>query len=562
MNFESLWCRIGLLFLVVGLSVLMSWNNEVLAGDTDLGSRSVTGKLSPEETQVADAAAWFGTGMVLQMEGKVSEAMEAFARSALIDPTNLILVEQVVPYLLSVKRNDEAISILERALDFDSDNENLRSLLGMTYIASNRLNESLKLNLDILEKNPGAVAALRSVLLIYYQEGQDDKVPDLVERTLGQAQLGPSGWIQVASVLSQFLKSSQGDAALLSNWIRESVSKALTSDGADDTTKSMAGQLYEEVGDRDQAIKCYEELLALPVVPASIRTRLAFLYLQIRENQKAEKLALEIMDKEPLNPFGYRISGYLAQDAENFIQAASYFEKAIRHAPNFEPVYYDLFTAYLNAKQIQEARQTLGKVSFRFKPSFQLFYYEGLLDSREENYSKAIESYLKAEQVAVEEEPERLTAVFYFQIGVASEREKQLENAEKYFKKCMEIDPEFAEAMNYLGYTWADNGIRLEEALELIESAVALEPDNPAFLDSLGWVHYRLNSFQEALKFQLKAIEFSSSPDPVMFDHLGDIHLKMDNIPQAREAYKKALSLDEENEISAEVTRKLESIAE
>lgn len=548
--------------LVVGLSGLMSWNNVGIASDTDLGSRSVTGKLSPEETQLADAAAWFGTGMVLQMEGKVAEAMEAFARSALIDPTNLILVEQVVPYLLSVKRNDEAISILERALDFDSDNENLRSLLGMTYIASNRLNESLKLNLDILEKNPGAVAALRSVLLIYFQEGQDDKVPELVERTLNQAQLGPSGWIQAASVLSQFLKSSQGDPSLLGNWIREAVNNALTSDGADDTTQSMAGQLYEEIGDRDQAIKTYEELLTRPEVPPSIRTRLAFLYLQIRENKKAEKLALEIMDKEPLNPFGYRISGYLAQDAQNFIQAASYFDKAIRHAPNFEPVYYDLFTAYLNAKQIQDARQTLDKVGFRFKPSFQLYYYAGLLDSREENYSKAIESYLKAEQIALAEEPERLTAIFYFQIGVASEREKQLENAEKYFKKCMEIDSEFAEAMNYLGYTWADNGIRLEEALELIESAVALEPDNPAFLDSLGWVHFKLNSLPEALRFQLKAIEFSPSPDPVMFDHLGDIYLKMDNIPQARDAYKKALSLDDENEISAEVTRKLESIAE
>ncbi len=92
------------------------------------------------------------------------------------------------------------------------------------------------------------------------------------------------------------------------------------------------------------------------------------------------------------------------------------------------------------------------------------------------------------------------------------------------FRKCLELDAEFAEALNYLGYMWADLGNNLEEALELIQRAVDLEPDNAAYLDSLGWVLFRLGRAEDAVIWLERAVELSSEPDPTLYDHLGDVY--------------------------------------
>src|SRR5207302_9816408 len=97
------------------------------------------------------------------------------------------------------------------------------------------------------------------------------------------------------------------------------------------------------------------------------------------------------------------------------------------------------------------------------------------------------------------------------------------DQAEKYFEKCLQLSPDFAEALNYLGYMWAEHGLKLDRARELIEKAVKAEPKNAAYLDSLAWVHFKLNQLQEALPYVLKPVEFSETPDATVYDHLGDI---------------------------------------
>jgi tetratricopeptide (TPR) repeat protein len=529
----------------------------LMAQDADLGSRSVEGNLEQEEERIAEAAAWFATGMALQAEGKVAEAMDAFANSASLDPSNLPVVEQVIPFLLSARKNDKAIEILQKAIRIFPDRDSLRSLLGMTYIASNRLEEALELNLETLESNPDSITALRSVLMVYFQEGQGDKIEELVRKAMDVETRSPSGWVQIAGILAQFVKSGQGESEKLGPWIDESLDRAIKGAGDDTEVVAQAGTIYEELGRRDKAINCYEQVLERPKVPGSVRTRLAFLYLQQGMNDKAGDLAEVIRREEPLNPFGYRISGYLAQDADEWEKAASFFSDAVKYAPDFEPGYFDLFTALLNGDRVDKARETLAKIGQRFEPGFQFHYYTGILDAREEQFEDAVSAYEKALAAASESEPQRLTHFFYFQLGVACERARKLEESEKYFTKCLELNPEFSEAMNYLGYTFADNDMKLDRALELIEKAVSMEPENPAYLDSLAWVHYKLGNYTKALRYQLKAVEFSTTDDPIMFDHLGDIYMKLDRPARAREAWEKSIAVDEENEVSEGVRKKL-----
>ena len=109
--------------------------------------------------------------------------------------------------------------------------------------------------------------------------------------------------------------------------------------------------------------------------------------------------------------------------------------------------------------------------------------------------------------------------------------------------------------MNYLGYMWAEHGMKLEKARELIEKAVKAQPRNGAYLDSLAWVLFKLNQPAEALPYAIKAAELTEEPDAVLYDHLGDIYSALKQPEKAREAWRKSLAL-ESNE---EIRKKLES---
>ena len=133
-----------------------------------------------------------------------------------------------------------------------------------------------------------------------------------------------------------------------------------------------------------------------------------------------------------------------------------------------------------------------------------------------------------------------------FWLGAAYERTGRHGEAEETFRGLLEIDSGFAPALNYLGYMWADLGRNLGEALALIERAVAIEPDNGAYVDSLGWALFRLGRYEEARALLERAVRLVSG-DAVISEHLGDLHLAAGRHAEARLHYERALSLDGEN---------------
>ena len=155
-----------------------------------------------------------------------------------------------------------------------------------------------------------------------------------------------------------------------------------------------------------------------------------------------------------------------------------------------------------------------------------------------------MEYFNRAEVIAKAKEPKRLNQYFFFQLGATCERNGDLAKAEEYFQKCLQLAPDFAEALNYLGYMWAEHDMKLDQARQLIEKALKLEPKNGAYLDSLGWVLFKLHQPKEALDYILKACDLLEEPDPTVFDHLGDIYAALQQPDKAREAWRKALALE------------------
>jgi tetratricopeptide (TPR) repeat protein len=119
-----------------------------------------------------------------------------------------------------------------------------------------------------------------------------------------------------------------------------------------------------------------------------------------------------------------------------------------------------------------------------------------------------------------------------FMRGAMFERQKNFPSAESEFRKVLAIDPDHASTLNYLGYMLADRNIRLEEAKDLIVKALDREPNSPAYLDSLGWVYFRLNKLPEAEEKLRQALEFMSR-DATVHDHLAEVYLREGKIREA-----------------------------
>ena len=112
---------------------------------------------------------------------------------------------------------------------------------------------------------------------------------------------------------------------------------------------------------------------------------------------------------------------------------------------------------------------------------------------------------------------------------------------------ALSLDPHHADALNYLGYSYAERGVKIDQALSLTKRAVALKPENGYYVDSLGWAFYKSGMLPEALTEIKKAVALVGD-DPVIYEHLGEIYLKQQKVADAREAWLHSLEIDPSNE--------------
>src|SRR5687767_4038114 len=128
----------------------------------------------------------------------------------------------------------------------------------------------------------------------------------------------------------------------------------------------------------------------------------------------------------------------------------------------------------------------------------------------------------------------------HFMRGAMLEKMKQFDASEAEFRKVLELNPESASAMNYLGYMLADRNVRLAEAHKLIVKALEADPNNGAYLDSLGWVLFRMDKLPEAEEQLVRALE-QTKRDPAVHDHLGDVYSRQGKLKEAITQWQSAL---------------------
>lgn len=526
------------------------------------GDKRRTDPLAAESDAVierrAAAHAAFAAAMIQQEESGITSALELFRKSLENDPDNITLAIDLSRRLIERKEREAALEVLKRSAPKAAGTElasTFQSLLGVVYAQLGKREESMAAYREAIRLAPDELINYQALADLQGASGRRAEVGTTLDLAARSNSTDSMYWIELAELFRQYGKRETNSAPRSLAAARASLEKAAALKPVEPGILQRLGERYESVGQPEKAEAVYRELRTRFPKDPRPTGKLAELYLRLGRNKEAGEQLESLKKDNPSNPVPFYYLGLLAFESRDFERAVSHFERSLLLNPEFEPIYADLAAAWLSREKPAEALAVIDKTVGRFAPEFRREYLAGLAQARLQHYDQSLTRFLAAEKAAAEQSPELLDHRFYFQIGAMLEKAGREEECIQYLQKSLKIKPDFDEALNHLGYLWAEKGVRLDEALTMIRAAVKAEPDNPAYLDSLGWVYFKLGKFAEALPPLQRAVKLLNEPDATVLDHLGDVLNALGRKPEARDAWRES----EKVEKSDAVRRKIDA---
>lgn len=237
-------------------------------------------------------------------------------------------------------------------------------------------------------------------------------------------------------------------------------------------------------------------------------------------------------------------------------QAIAVYEKVPASSPLKRNAEVQLAVNLDATDQYEEARKHLQALIKQDPKDLDALVALAGIERGRKMFAECAKTYEQA--IALIPSPQRNSWMLFYFRGICNERSKNWSAAEADLKKALQLFPDQPHVLNYLGYSWVDQGINLDEGLDMIRKAVALRPDDGYIVDSLGWAYYKLGRYNEAVTELERAVELKPQ-DPVINDHLGDAYWKVGRKLEATFQWAHARDLKPEPEDLAKITKKLQS---
>jgi tetratricopeptide (TPR) repeat protein len=508
-------------------------------------------------------------------------------------------------------RFDEALEAYEKALLCDGDSEYIKRGLALLLIRMDRRNQAADILEQIISKNPQDIENRLLLAKVYTSLGQEDKAIDIYKGILairedhdtllllGTLYVQNKEYDEAQKILNRLVKV-EGDSYLayysLARLYRElqlydkaaaAYEKALELNWFEQLAYELA-EFYEDQLQYDKAIALYQRIIEEGESTDMAKTRLVNLYLKIDENDKALELLRELRTDLP-ESFNVDITIIrILLNQEKYDEAIMILEDVLRTNPELTVMRYLLGMAYykknepakaieqlkiippesnlyedsifLRIKILNEAGDTAGAIELlnmlisdaaTRKPSYYIMLASLLRERQEiehgrEIYDQGVRQYPK-------------DAELLYNYGLFLEKIGEQKNAMARMEEVLTLDPENGPALNYVGYTWADNGVNLDKALEYIKKAVELMPDDGYVRDSLGWVYFKMGNSKQAV-IELEKASDMVAEDPVIREHLGDAYLQANEPEKALASYEESYKLYEDQDKKNNVAAKINSL--
>ena len=435
----------------------------------------------------------------------------------------------------------EALLAYQQALEYDPRSSMLHVRLGATHVKLGQLHQALDRFQQALALEPNQPDALRWMAMLYTSQGNIDGAIQAYTQLVDQQ---PMDRASVSTLADLYVL--QGDLARAVTLYEQ----LLQAHGPSAQLSFNIGILYGRMGQFEAAVQALSRALEFAPDSVDIWLALGLTYEMTHELGQARTAYAAAIDADPLNPKLYHHVARIELAQGRVEEAVQHYQRALNLAPDDLDAIIGLVRLWMTQRQFASAHRLLGEAMATLSRPAELYLMLGLV-YREADYPvEALRAFESAAQIR----PDSAQAHFY--MGAQLERLQRGFEARVQLRRAIELDPAYADALNYLGYMDAEDGVNLAQAKRLIERAIALDPENGAYIDSLGWVYYQLGDVEEAVVQLERAAELLDT-DPTIFDHLGEAYFKQGNLEQARVAWEQALALDPD---SAAVEQKLRAL--
>lgn len=469
-------------------------------------------------------------GQLYVQNNQPKEAVEMLSKYVEIIPDSPSAVMSLSNAYQQLNQPEQALKVLDKFLERDPDNPYVLQLTADLYEKTGELPRALDLQRKIYEADPGNAVPLRRYIQLLEKKRDFAEAAKVLQEQV-EREPDRTDW---KAMLAKTLQKA-GDQERAENMMREVIAK----DPSFDYQLGLV-QILEEGNRLDEARKNLEQMLE--------RVNAGEL---VEEGDRRSSLALL-----------YSHLGYCAQQAKQYDRAIESYRKARNYVDPDDTGRIDFYVALnlRNQKKYAEAIETVNAILKQNANDTEAWELLSLIYEEQKDIGNSdrvinhlIETHpdnvtyqlLRAERLQQRQKHEDSLAFLkqiqtkfpnndqlLFLMGAASERLKRVDEAEEYFKKAIIVNPQNANALNYLGYMLIDHGIRIEESLEYVKRALELDRENGAFLDSLGWGYFKLNQLdlaEDNLRMALERLEDNA----VVHDHLGDLYFKQGKFREA-----------------------------
>lgn len=429
------------------------------------------------------------------------------------------------------KDNQAAIDAYERVIATDPKQEKVYQLLGGMYLEAENFDQAERVFNQMIDHFPANYTGYFYLGKIYAKQGKKAEAEKQFERTL---KIEP-GLMEPRYELLELYKEEKNEAKVLQLY-----QDILKRDPNNIRAAMELGYYYYRTGQTVKAEKIFNTLGQRSIAEFEVIIKLIQLYIDPKKYDQGIVIIDGMLKAVPDSSEVNHIAGIAYYGKKDNPKALYHFKKVTAESRFYEDAVIHASYILSENKQNEEAIQLLSDAVDHDPDNAEFKYYLGTFYEDAEQYDRA-EELIKQ---ALESDPDNPR--YYFRLGVVYDKWNKKEASMATMRKVIELDPKHANALNYLGYTYADLGTNLIEAERLIKEALKYKPDDGYITDSLGWVYYKKGEFEKALHYLQKAVEIVPD-DPIILEHLGDAYLKLNNKPQALKYYKKSLQHKEKD---------------
>ena len=526
--------------------------------------------LEPAGQRKADALSNFIEGARLEESGEIDAALDAYQKVLTVDPGEIELASRVASLLTQQEDFPRAIDILKDAIKANPKQSAPFLQLAFLYAKYLRKPEqALKYANQAITLEPENIDAYQRIYEIELTRGRPKEALAALDRATKVESKDPAFWTRLGKLYAASLFQPEATPAPEDlRRVNVLFQRAVAHAGTDAAAIKEVADYFAATQQIEEAIPLYLKVLELQPADSNAREKLASGFVATNQRAKAVELLQRIVQDSPEKYQPYELLAQMFDDEarallrENqteaakarFAKAAANYEQSLLINPGRGQTYLRLTELLIGPlHEGERAEKILLEARGRFPQVPEFTYFLALAQREAKHAQQAVVTFEEALHEAEANANELLNTRFFFDYGVAADQAGLYDKAADLFKRAIAFDPgKAAEIYNYLGYMWAEHDMHLDEAAEMTKQALLLDSDNGAYLDTLGWVHFRKGRFEEALKALLRAAQSLQKDDPVVFDHLGDTYAKLNRIPQALEYWQKAAALDPGNKLLAE----------